>query len=530
MDQSIYISIQKLSTPVEELGLGKRIYRWLRRAGLYTVADILLTGKPSLHLARNIGPRLADYIWMAVASYLNLPEDQLTGAAPLLEENQLAALDAPIAVLHLPLPTISALESMGLFRIRELIKGSSTAYNKFLGMSVKEIGEIDRTLQLYFAQAAHNQLPESVRQAAISGSPAPESQTISVPDLSLPLPKINEFDWSMLEYQSMHLSTLEQTGANFGLNKAKLRRTIERAHMQLQQKMVFLSLFLDHFERKSGALSKELGNGPLDLKTMGLHLLSDPKPPDLVLEAKKVEKLIILIRSMVLQSSPWFKEQMEPRWPSFIMISCLAEPPIAKYAQVRQILRTRNQGRKITPNWELAYSVLAQAGKPMHFSAIAEGARQLDSRFSLSAKGMHQTLITHKKFFVRVGPGEYALAEWEVQTADFYPAIIACVLREANRPMSLDWIHARVSAIRPITQSSLRMIMSLHFRFYRSIQDTYGLRGWLPVGESKDLLFPDWLVETSSSFKRVERARAKGYHVQRFFSEDRLCQDIEIKG
>jgi hypothetical protein len=89
--------------------------------------------------------------------------------------------------------------------------------------------------------------------------------------------------------------------------------------------------------------------------------------------------------------------------------------------------------------------------------------------------------------------------------------------------MPAEWIGERVSAIRPMKASSLRMMLNLHIRFYKSIQNTYGLRGWLPKEEeAQKIPHPDWLGEAPQSRKRVERARAKGMDVKKIVAQDRL--------
>ena len=136
-------------------------------------------------------------------------------------------------------------------------------------------------------------------------------------------------------------------------------------------------------------------------------------------------------------------------------------------------------------------------------------------------------LITRKDLFLRVAPGMYALAEWGSQTPEYYPSIIASVLCKAKRPMPVDWIRDRVSAIRPIRRSTLIMCLSLHIRFYKSIQDTYGLRGWLLERESYNPPLPAWLIETPGSLMRVERARAKGIDMEKMLAKDRPQQEPE---
>jgi hypothetical protein len=527
MDQSVYILIQKLSTAVEDLPIDKRACHQLKHANLHTVAEVILAGKPALMSAKNIGPLSADRIWKAVANYAGLPEEALGNAGPSQGDDPLDAREASIAFLPLTQTTLFALRCMGVSRIQQLIQARAASYNTFIGISGEEIGRIDRALRRYLVSAAQDLFSDPGGQPAVAAPEAPEpEETIPVPDMALPLPKLSTCDWSLLEHRAMQLSSMEEIAVKFELSKRTVRRTIDQAHDQLQRKMVFLSLFLDQFEKKSNSLHNELGNGPLDLKTLSLHLLSEPVLPDLAVEEWQAERLILLVRSMVLQPSSWFRAHMEPRWPSFILSSCLVEPAIVKHTQVRRLLRARKLEGKNMAYWELAYRILVQSGKPMHVSTIAEEARQLGGRDSLKLGALQNMLSARKDLFLRVGPGAYALAEWGGQTPEYYPAIIASILSGADRPMPLDWIQDRVSAIRPIKPSSLRMILNLHIRFYKSIQNTYGLRVWLPIErEAQEIPLPDWLVEAPESLKRVERARAKGFHVEKILAQDMLQQE-----
>jgi len=217
--------------------------------------------------------------------------------------------------------------------------------------------------------------------------------------MPFPLPEISDQDWALIEFRAMQAASREQTSAKFSLGKGKVCHTIERVHDHLRRKMVFLSLFLDHFEKKSHALQKDLGHGPLDLKTLALHMLSEPDLPELAVEEWQAERLILLMRSMVLQPNSWFQGQIEPRWPSFILLSCLVEPAIAKHKQVRRLLRVRNLERKNISYRELTYQILSQSGKPMHFSAIVEEARRLGGRDYFRREALQNMLITRKDLF-----------------------------------------------------------------------------------------------------------------------------------
>lgn len=66
------------------------------------------------------------------------------------------------------------------------------------------------------------------------------------------------------------------------------------------------------------------------------------------------------------------------------------------------------------------------------------------------------------------------------------------------------------------------MYLDMHPRFYKSINGTYGLRTWLPPREKQNLRTPEWLVEDSKSFERVERSKQRGYDVEGIIETDNI--------
>jgi hypothetical protein len=129
--------------------------------------------------------------------------------------------------------------------------------------------------------------------------------------------------------------------------------------------------------------------------------------------------------------------------------------------------------------------------------------------------------MNHPSLFVRVDSGTYALVEWGFSQVDTYPDIIASVLKSTNKPLSADTIYYKVNEIRQVKRSTLLMSLDMHPRFYRSLEKTYGLRIWLPPREKQTLRTPEWLVEESDSYKRLEQASQKGYKV-----EDMILTDL----
>lgn len=546
MNPVIDLSIKKLSAPVEILDLNHGAHRRLRRASIYTVAEIVLAGQSKLASAKAIGRWTADRILEAAAGYLGLRKEQLGCGASGQPGKPWDARDTMVSVLSLTAPQFDALGSLGLFRIRDLLRCRTGGYSELRGMSSRDIEKIDRALSHYIAGEAQAKLkswigtdiildssyPEHfllwVGEEPIPDYPGPGSLCLPSTELILQLPGIRDRSWSVLERDAMHGLSLPQIGNEIGVTRERVRQIIKDAHGKLRPHLRYLSPFLDYFEAQSVVLQETSGRGPLELRTLVHHLLAGPVPAGLIMTEQDVVRMIYLIRTLVLHPSPWFLSTLRPGWPAFILQSCLVEPFLRKDEQVRQLLQAREQERKQEKKREqdalkdLAHSILARAGTAMHWHEIARQACHGEDPDPRASKRIKNILAEHKELFVRVRAGTYALAEWGVQQAEPYHAISASVLRQENKPMDFDRIFASVSEIRPVTRSSLSMMLALYFRFYRSIQDTYGLRGWLPGPGEQISPIPDWLIEDPISVRRLERARAKGYDVDKYIGEDRL--------
>jgi DNA-directed RNA polymerase alpha subunit len=158
MHSSIEVSIAKLSAPVEALNLDRRACRVLKRASVYTVAEILLRGKPKPGSIKNMGPLTADRIWRAVARYLELSEEQLVGEAALPGGSHFEVWEAPVSDLPLHASAVYTLARLGYLRIEDLVKARANKYRNLPGVGAHELFEIDQKLHGYLARAAQAHL------------------------------------------------------------------------------------------------------------------------------------------------------------------------------------------------------------------------------------------------------------------------------------------------------------------------------------------------------------------------------------
>jgi len=235
---------------------------------------------------------------------------------------------------------------------------------------------------------------------------------------------------------------------------------------------------------------------------------------------KELESLITIIRLLVIHDKPWSEDVLQRRWKKTCFLACSANPPIKKHEEVSRILIKQEEKNKRVSYKELAFLILTNEKKPMHWSKIAERAYRMGRRDSFSSTALYNALMNYSDLFVRVDAGTYALVEWGFNKVDTYPDIIASILKLSRKPLSADAIYHKVNEIRQVKQSTLIMSLDMHPRFYRSLEKTYGLRVWLPPREKQTLRTPEWLVEDSDSFKRLEQAIQKGYDIENMIQAD----------
>lgn len=408
MNPNIEVSIEKLSAPVEVLHLDRRACSQLRRASIYTVAEVILAGRHRLKSGRSIGELTTNRVWSAAARYLGLEEETLAVGETLSE-----VLEDPISTLSLPISTLHALGSVGVFKIKGLLKARPNAYGTILGLGEQDILFIDRALRAHLAERVQFHLQIVAGQEQVV-EPVTETAPATMDlDFLLQLLQIDERGWSMLEARAVKLISLREVGAVFGgVSSATVRRTLMLPHEGMRNKLSFFIPFLDHFEKQACSLWERIVDSDLDLKTLSLQLCPAPDS-GLIAREQDVERMIHIMRTLVMHSQPWFSEEIECRWGRFICLSCLATPLVHSYEPVLRILQERRRKKRQRPYKELAYTVLAGEGKALHWTEIAERAERLGGRERFYAAHIPPSLCGNKDLFVRVAPGTYALREWD---------------------------------------------------------------------------------------------------------------------
>lgn len=120
------------------------------------------------------------------------------------------------------------------------------------------------------------------------------------------------------------------------------------------------------------------------------------------------------------------------------------------------------------------YVILADNGKPMHFSDIAKKIKDSDfKRKDVTTQAIHNELIKDKRF-VLIGRGIYALDSWGFSKGTVSD-IISNVLKKAGEPLHRDEIVKRVLKSRQVKETTILLNLQSKTQFKRVAKATYTL-------------------------------------------------------
>ena len=120
------------------------------------------------------------------------------------------------------------------------------------------------------------------------------------------------------------------------------------------------------------------------------------------------------------------------------------------------------------------YVILADNGKPMHFSDIAGHIKDSDfKRKDVTTQAIHNELIKDKRF-VLIGRGIYALDSWGYSKGTVSD-IITKVLKKAGEPLHRDEIVKRVLKSRQVKETTILLNLQSKSEFKRVAKATYTL-------------------------------------------------------
>lgn len=315
-------------------------------------------------------------------------------------------------------------------------------------------------------------------------------------------------------------ATLEVVATELSLTRERVRqlqrRAAETIYCQLDQLSPLLKVYENELDSQWMTEAARYKSADLthELKSIALRQgWGDAEPTTLL-------RLILALRAVV-DEYPDFARSL----PRLTFAACLLNPPVKGHTVLSSSLDIwAQQARDEQRNWtydELAETVLRAAGEPLHWTVLADRAESLGRRESFFRSPFFNAVQTNDEKFARVDSGTYGLTEWGVSDVPNYTDIVAKILSESDCSLTEGAIFQRVYPIRSVDLGSLRMLLDMNPRFYRSVDAMYGLRSWLQERSRQNLRTPRWLVEDSVSFERVERAERRGYKVEAVVERDR---------
>ena len=377
-----------------------------------------------------------------------------------------------------------------------------------------EIRKVSTELNLYLSRYKQlNGEIETIKTAVVP----------TIIDLSTIIAAIvrDERTLRITELRANQLLTLEEIAAEAGgVTRERIRQIIDQVHERTQENLNLFKIFCDYFEKRTDIIEKRLNGKNFSINALGKECKSQLPIQGLSATEKELEILIAILRLMAIHDKVWAHEYIYTRWKEFVFLACIAAPSIKGHEAVSKMLVDNKIKNKKLSYKGLALLILSNKKLPMHWSEIAERAYHMKRRDLFNYTALYNTLMNHPDVFVRVDSGTYALVEWGFSQVDTYPDIIASILKSSKKPLSADAYITKLMIFGEVKQSTLIMSLDMHPRFYKSLEKTYGLRVWLPPREKQTLRTPEWLVEDSDSFKRLEQASKRGYDVENMIQAD----------
>lgn len=517
---------QRLSATLEELGLDRRAYHLLKRRGIHRVGDIIAYGKEGILNIKGMGFLTTNHIFSVVARYLNAQEEELFGTdimqkAKTFTARHLDPLDTPLNILNLPSSVLNTLASSGLFVLRDLLgwkSGGANGHDTGI-VNTAEIKQIYSEFVRYLAESENsNTAIPDLKEG---------TQPVSI-DLNTVIAAIltDERTIKIVKLRALQLLTLEEIAAEVGgVTRERIRQIIYHVHKRIRENLGLFTMCCQRFEgivEESGTQLEAEGWTVSRVVEQFKSRLGDAY---IVATDDELAILIAVIRLVAIHEISWISEKVQTRWKKLSFLACYAAPPIKAHPGVGQVLAKEEEQNRRVSYKELALTILSKEQKPMHWSRIAEKAYHLGRRDSFNSTALYNALMSDPDLFVRVDAGTYALAEWGFNRVDTYPDIIASILKSHKKALPGEKIFFKVDEIRPIKRVTLTMLLDLHPRFYKSLEQTYGLRVWLPDREKQTLRTPEWLIEDSDSYRRLEHAIQRGYDVESILKADQIARE-----
>ena len=314
--------------------------------------------------------------------------------------------------------------------------------------------------------------------------------------------------WQVLEMRLDKSMTLAEIGCHFGVTRERIRQIEKRAWKQFVSYPRLVTPVFDLVEKNVKV------KNTYDRRELISHVLEVLRDGQFVGSEVEVGYLVLWVRALVfLDADDQTAGMVERRWPRLSFLACKLDPVVSQHVRAYNYYKQEKEKKRKFSYKELALKILEEEGKPLHWKEIADRAYHFGHRDSFNSTAVYNSLLNHRKLFVRVNAGTYALAQWGVDEVKYYQDIIAFVLHEEGRALPYESIYHRVNEKRQIKRTTLTMLLDMYPRFYKSLENTYGLRIWLAPREKQTLRTPKCLAESLDSYERLVQASQRGYDI-----------------
>jgi len=327
--------------------------------------------------------------------------------------------------------------------------------------------------------------------------------------------RIDERDWAIL-HRRCGLSknrTLEEIGREYEVTRERIRQIQSKATKRLISRLEILRPIFDLLEKDAASIPQPFTDRFSQVTVIRAfqrilaaqnYIFSGPKP---------IYRLCIVIRAV--------NTDIQEKWPKLSFVVCALDPTIASNPQVQLALDHQRELNRSLTYEELGIKVLEEAGTPLHWRKICAEAELIGRRKSFITRACFNELVRRPDIFVRTAPGTYGLRKWGMSPRASNVELVAQYLHDRETVAAFGEILQAVREVPGLKKNSLAMMLDLNPRFYRSVENKYGLRGWLPPRDKQTLKTPSWQIEASDSFSRVERAALRGYDIESINRRDR---------
>lgn len=301
--------------------------------------------------------------------------------------------------------------------------------------------------------------------------------------------------------KSFQPHTLEQIGSQLGITRERVRQIEKTALTKIRENYQpnedFRGMILATIDEKGGIVKLESLTDNLELDSAeqpnvaylvrimpDLELIehSEHLTPIVVLSDPYDRDTVLALHEELTQAA---KAQGKPV--RFEKLTSAIDGP-HKPAAMKELAEASKQLADLDGHWGLVswpevnpksirdktYLVLKKAGRPMHFTEIADKISKLEANPKpVTTQAVHNELIKDSRF-VLIGRGIYALAEWGYQ-AGTVADIIEQILREES-PLTREEIIKRVLSRRQVKVATIALNLQEKPQFERVGKGLYKLQ------------------------------------------------------